>query len=579
MATHPPDLAVIGDPQRIAALRATGLLDAPPVEEFDRITRMAAELLGVPLVLVSLIDAEREFFLSRAGSGAPDVRETPLSHSFCQYVVATEEPLVVADARAVPWLRESAASAHVGVVAYAGFPLHAEDGQPIGTFCAIDEKPREWSERELDVLRDFAAIVQSALDLRAAHDAARRSSALLARLQALTDVAAVARGLDELLDELVVACAEVFAAEMAVVDLLDGSGRLERRAARGLATDGARAPFLLAESFAGHQTAIEQAISVPDLRAVRDANGLQSAGVRSLLVGDANGLQSAGVRSLLAAPLIVDSRLLGAVCVGAAYPGAYGESDRQLLAVAADRFAAAIDRAGDYERDRLVASTLVAALQPARLPEVPGVRLAARYLPAERGLGGDWYDVFRLPAGSLGVAIGDVVGHGIEAAAEAVRLRSALRGAVLEGCTPPEVVAALNRHAILHAGAYASTMVYLELDAVSRRVRWASAGHLPGIVASGGAGERIGAADGPPLGVSEVDSWPGAERTLAPGARIVLFTDGVIERRAEPLDRGIDRLVATAAQAPHLERLCEIALVEAPSPRFDDLALVALELD
>jgi serine phosphatase RsbU (regulator of sigma subunit) len=210
---------------------------------------------------------------------------------------------------------------------------------------------------------------------------------------------------------------------------------------------------------------------------------------------------------------------------------------------------------------------------------VPGVRLAARYLPAERGLGGDWYDVFRLPAGSLGVAIGDVVGHGIEAAAEAVRLRNALRGAVLEGCAPPEVVAALNRHAILHAGAYASTMVYLELDAVSRRVRWASAGHLPGIVASAGAGERIGPADGPPLGVSEADAWPGAERTLAPGSRIVLFTDGVIERRAEPLDHGIDRLVATAAKAPHLERLCEVALAQAPVPRFDDLALVALELD
>jgi serine phosphatase RsbU (regulator of sigma subunit) len=122
-------------------------------------------------------------------------------------------------------------------------------------------------------------------------------------------------------------------------------------------------------------------------------------------------------------------------------------------------------------------------------------------------------------------------------------------------------------------------MVYLELDAVSRHVRWASAGHLRGIVASAGAGERIGPADGPPLGVSEADAWPGAERTLAPGSRIVLFTDGVIERRAEPLDHGIDRLVATAAKAPHLERLCEVALAQAPVPRFDDLALVALELD
>jgi phosphoserine phosphatase RsbU/P len=449
------------------------------------------------------------------------------------------------------------------VIAYAGFPLHAADGQAIGSFCAIDDKPREWSGRELDLLRDFTAIVQSELDLRAARDAARRSTASLARLQVLTDAAAAPRGLDELLDELVAACIEVFGADLAVIDLLDGAGRLQRRAARGLAVADSRAPLRLGEGFAGRVATAQQTISVHDLRGVENADGLQSS----------------GVRSLLAAPLIVDARVRGALYVGADIPGAYGEQDRRLLADAAERFAGAIARASVYERDRLVARTLVTALQPARLPTVPGVRFAARYLPAERGLGGDWYDVFRLPAGSLGVAIGDVVGHGIEAAAEAVRLRNALRGAVLEGCTPADAVAALNRHATLHSGAYASTLVYMELDAVSRRVRWASAGHLPGVVASDGVAEWLGLADGPPLGVAATDAWPGSERTLAPGARIVLFTDGLIERRAEPLDDGIDRLVAAAATAPDLERVCEIALAQAPSPRFDDLALIALELD
>jgi GAF domain-containing protein len=560
-----PHLAVITDPQRLAALRATSLLDAPAVEDFDRVTRMAAELLEVPVVLVSLVDSERQFFLSCVGLGRPasDERETPLSHSFCQYVVAGEEPLVIADARAVPWLRDNLAIPDLGMIAYAGFPLRAADGQPIGSFCAIDDKPHEWSERELDLLRDFSAIVQSELDLRAARDAARNRSALLGRLQVLTDAAAAGRGLDELLEDVVAGCVDVFGADLAVIDLVDGNGHLLRRAARGLGADSSGAALRLGEGFAGRVATSEQAISVYDVRAVENADGLQSS----------------GVRSLLAAPLIVDARLQGAVYVGADSAGAYGEPDRELLAVAAERFAAAIARAGAYERDRLVARTLVAALQPSRLPAVPGVRLAARYLPAERGLGGDWYDVFRLPAGSLGVAIGDVVGHGIEAAAEAVRLRNALRGAVLEGCTPADAVAALNRHAALHPGAYASTVVYLELDAGSRRVRWASAGHLPGVVAEDGAGEWLGLADGPPLGVTETDAWPGAERTLAHGARIVLFTDGLIERRAEPLDDGIDRLVAAAATAPDLERLCEAAVAQAPAPRFDDLALIALELD
>ena len=564
MAVEQPDLTVLTDPQRLAALRAASLLDAPAVEDFDRVTRMAAELLDVPVVLVSLVDSERQFFLSCVGLGRPwaQVRETPLSHSFCQYVVAGAEPLVIRDARAVPWLHDNAAIAELGIVAYAGFPLHA-GGQPIGSFCAIDGEPREWSDRDVGLLRDFTAIVQAELDLRAARDEARQSSELLARLQALTDAVGSARRLDALLENLVAACVASFDADLAVIDLVDGDGRLLRRAARGLADASVASAFRIGAGFAGRAATRDQTISVHDVTAVENANGLQSS----------------GVRSLLAAPLIVDARVHGAIYVGADSPGAYGEPDRQLLAVAADRFAAAIARAGAHERDRLVARTLVAALQPARLPTVAGVRLAARYLPAERGLGGDWYDVFRLPAGSLGVAIGDVVGHGIEPAAEAVRLRNALRGAVLEGCVPAEAVAALNRHASLHPGAYASTVVYLELDAGSRRLRWASAGHLPGVVASGGEGEWLGVADGPPLGVTSAGEWPGAERTLAAGTRVVLFTDGLIERRAEPLDHGIDRVVAAAATAPDLEQLCETALAQAPAPRVDDLALVALELD
>jgi serine phosphatase RsbU (regulator of sigma subunit) len=236
-------------------------------------------------------------------------------------------------------------------------------------------------------------------------------------------------------------------------------------------------------------------------------------------------------------------------------------------------------RAQRYERDRHVAETLVAALQPARLPEVPGVRFAGRYQPAERGLGGDWYDAFQLPGGAMGVAMGDVVGHGIEAAVEAVRLRNALRGAVLAGHNPSETVMALNAHAAAQPGAMASTMVYLELDGPARRLRWASAGHVPVVIAEGGRAEWLGRAGGPPLGVVELDPWPSGERELAPGSRVVVFTDGLIERRTEPLDVGIDRIAAIAAEARDLETLCENALGQAPTPRFDDLALIVLELD
>jgi serine phosphatase RsbU (regulator of sigma subunit) len=142
-----------------------------------------------------------------------------------------------------------------------------------------------------------------------------------------------------------------------------------------------------------------------------------------------------------------------------------------------------------------------------------------------------------------------------------------------------EAVLALNAHAAAQPGAYASTLLYLELDAPARRLRWASAGHVPGIVAEGGRAEWLGPNGGPPLGVTDPDTWPEGERTLAPAARVVVYTDGLIERRTEPLDAGIERVAAIAAGAPDLETLCEEAIGQAPVPRFDDLAVIALELE
>jgi hypothetical protein len=384
-------------------------------------------------------------------------------------------------------------------------------------------------------------------------------------MQGLTDATSTARDLGPLLDDIVAACVDTFAADVAVIDLVDGRGGLLRRASHGLA-DGDGDALRLGEVFAGRTATGQQTVALPDLA--------EAAGVPGVAP-----LRASGTRSLLAAPLIVDGRLRGAVYLGTAAPGVFSELDRQLLAVSAERFAAVIVRAQRDERDREVAQTLVSALQPARLPEVPGVRFAGRYQPAERGLGGDWYDAFQLPGGAIGVAIGDVVGHGIEAGVEAVRLRNALRGAVLAGHNPAETVLALNAHAAAQPGAQASTMVYLELDAPARRLRWASAGHLPGVIAEGGRGEWLGMPGGPPLGVAEAETWPSGERELVPGARIVLFTDGLIERRTEPLDAGIDRVAEIAARAPDLEALCDEALHQAPSPRFDDLAVIALELE
>lgn len=168
-------------PARLAALRRAALLDTPPDVAFDRLTRLASSLLGTPVSLVSIVDTNRQFFKSAVGLPEPwaSRRETPLSHSFCQHVVARRAPLVVEDARQDPLVRDNAAVDDIGVVAYAGFPIQSADGEIIGSLCAIHGKPHAWSATELDILRELAALAHTELELRAAlldADAATRDA-------------------------------------------------------------------------------------------------------------------------------------------------------------------------------------------------------------------------------------------------------------------------------------------------------------------------------------------------------------------------------------------------------------------
>ena len=156
------------DPARLEALRCLCLLDTPAEEGFDRHTRLATRTLHVPVSLVSLVDAGRQFFKSLVGLAEPwaSARQTPLSHSFCQYTVALGAPLIVEDARIHPVLRTNLAIPDLGVVAYAGIPLVRDDGYVLGSFCAIDTKPHAWSEAEVAILTDLAGCVMAEIELR-----------------------------------------------------------------------------------------------------------------------------------------------------------------------------------------------------------------------------------------------------------------------------------------------------------------------------------------------------------------------------------------------------------------------------
>ena len=159
--------AAVREPDRVGALQATGLLDSDIDPAFDRHARLAAQVLNAPVALVSLVDADRQFFKSCLGLPEPwaSRRGTPLSHSFCQHAVASREPLIVDDAREHAVLRDNLAIRDMGVVAYAGIPLIDADDNALGTLCVIDSQPRHWTTHQVRLLEDLAASVVTEIAL------------------------------------------------------------------------------------------------------------------------------------------------------------------------------------------------------------------------------------------------------------------------------------------------------------------------------------------------------------------------------------------------------------------------------
>lgn len=158
----------LSNPRRLAALERAALMDTPPEECFDRLTRLASQVLGTPVALVSLVDDRRQFFKSQLGLNEPwaSRRETPLSHSFCQHVVKDQAVLNVEDAREHPTLKDNLAIPDLGVVAYLGVPLTASDGCPLGSFCVIDSSPRRWTTDQEAIMHELARSTVTEIELR-----------------------------------------------------------------------------------------------------------------------------------------------------------------------------------------------------------------------------------------------------------------------------------------------------------------------------------------------------------------------------------------------------------------------------
>ena len=246
----------------------------------------------------------------------------------------------------------------------------------------------------------------------------------------------------------------------------------------------------------------------------------------------------------------------------------------------ARRAALALDNARLYRQEHEAAETLQRSLLPSHLPDLPGVEVCAAYQPGSTALevGGDWYDVFPLPGGRVGLVIGDVVGRGLRAAAAMGQLRSAVRAYALEDWTPAAVLEHLNALTKATDQGDMATLIYATFDPHSAELRFASAGHPPPlVVAPDGTAQFLEGGRSVPTGVVSDTGYEEATTTLEPGATLVLYTDGLIERRGSTLDAGMETLARAAAEVPSSDTsaLRDHLLRRQPPNAEDDVAVLA----
>lgn len=588
---------------------------AAEVGAFDHYARLIRRLLSVPVGLVSLVEPERQVFVGAIGlPGAyQQARETPLSHSFCQYVVKDAQPLVISDARLDPVLADNLAIEDLDVIAYAGWPVTDHTGSVIGSLCAIDSSPRTWSEEDLHTLQDLAAACSAELSQRALANVATEAlfaaeqnsdqaetllalSSALAGTETLADVAAavvqVARSQlgcthgGMWLRDAHHVVAEVAEARRGTSPRIVGAAETLTRVEPG-------AP----RSSAEHAISCLPADETNPLGAAllqhrlltfvdRTSQNLRYPRLRDLAqVGEA--------RAFL--PLRLGGRDYGALALAWPSRRSFADHDRVTLAALGSSVAQAVHRALLLQSRVDAALTLQHALLT-DLPEPDSLTLTARYLPAGAGeeVGGDWYDALLTPAGTTYLAIGDVAGHDMKAAAAMGQLRNMLRmTSWLAGpaSTPARELELLDRSMADFGIDHLATVVLARIEQTEadaqrgrRRLRWANAGHPPPVlVHPDGTAQLLPSAggNGPMLGIFPTTTREDNEVLVERGSRLLLFTDGLVERRGATIDAGLEELVAAATRHAGADGddFVDLVLSDLIDDVGDDVALLAVRFE
>ncbi|PZF97389.1 PP2C family protein-serine/threonine phosphatase [Micromonospora deserti] len=392
-----------------------------------------------------------------------------------------------------------------------------------------------------------------------------RDDERLRRIEAVTDATLSRLDVADLFDELLDRVRDLLNVDTAAILLLDVHARqLVATAARGLEEE-VRQGFRVSigRGFAGRIAQTRRPVIVEDITPDAVVNPV---------------LLQIGLRSLLGVPMFARGQLIGVLHVGTVRRRTFSTDDVRLLELVADR-ASLASLARSTNLDHTAALALQRSLLPTRLPAVPGLEMAARYVPGHvAGIGGDWYDVFTLPSGWLGLVIGDVSGHGLQSAVVMGRIRSALRAYALVCDDPADALALLDRKVAHFEAGSLTTALYAMVSPDRAVIRLSVAGHLlPVLAVPGQPGAVAEAHVDPPLGTGR--RLPARHRTevgFPSGAVLVCYTDGLVERRGEVIDVGIGHLVVAAQPAP-AEDVCTTVMaalgVDQPS---DDIALLAV---
>jgi GAF domain-containing protein/anti-sigma regulatory factor (Ser/Thr protein kinase) len=451
---------------------------------------------------------------------------------------------------------------------FTGTPADEDEGwvsvplrTPAGIHGALHislREPRELTEGERRLLQSIVSQCALALERSQLYDDEQRLREQSERLQRMTARLSNAVTQAEVAEVVVDAAVEGSDASSAHIFAVNE----ERQVARRLATRG-----------------VDTYDEVVELSLEEDSQ-IARAARRGGWWHDAPDLSGVAESTSVVLPLVSGRRSVGVLELGWADPIALEPDDQAYLRTLASQGAQALDRARHFESERSIAETLQRSVLPVSLPLLPGVQLAARYLPGtqEVDVGGDWFDAFELTDGRLGLVVGDVVGKGVHAAASMGQLRNALRAISIERLKPPSVLTRLDRLASDALDTSFATVVYGIVDTSTGTLRFSSAGHPPPVVAyPDGRVELLEDGRGLPLGTGLGSKYRQSVVDLPAGSVVVLYSDGLVERRGHTIDEGLDSLVAAIGSAPKdSERMLEHVLEHVVgAERADDVAILA----